>query len=396
MKVLAALLLTLAFGLGLAHAAGTDDTSGLSPEAKALKAKYDAQMQALNEQFMKDLAALSAGKPIPAAPAAKKNWYDNILINGYFQARFNAKKYDSTHADFSEFNIRRYYMNVIAHANPKTTAVATYTGNGPSFRDGNAATWENMFVEYYPDPEWTLRIGQCPNFFGLDAAESSSVRVTCERALVTEGNYVLGLNGLYFAGPSDRGAWFVYDMRPDSPSKKQGFRFVGAIYNGQFQATEKNGDKGLEADAEYFDTWGQAGISWVNGKYTNTAAAGSPTADRNAIGANVRILPAPFWGFQAEWLDGKWLGTERDGWYAQASFGFNAKQNLAFARYEEFDPNKDVENNSYKALHLGVKHNLTSQDQLTLEGVAGKLGNGSVSGGTATTNDLIFQYQRSF
>ena len=402
MKVLLAVLVMLAFALGVA-CAGPGDDSGLSPEAKALKEKYDASIKALSDQFQKDLAALSAGtyKPgAPPAPAAppKKSWADSLMINGYFQTRFEGRQYDGIANERDEFTLRRLYMNVISPVDNTTTAVVTYAGVGPLFREGGGGSFENIFVDYKPVPTWTIRMGQAPNWFGLDAAESSSIRIPPERALVTEGNTVLGLSGLYAFGPSDRGLWVTWDGRPLSPDKKQGLRVTGSVHNGQFQDTDKNNNKNVSLDAEYFTKWGQFGASWLDGMYTNARVTPTATQDRSAFGLNLRLFPGvavPNWGFQAEWLDGTWLGTDRTGWYAQASYHFPDKQNIAYTRYEEFNPNKNAVNDTYNGLHLGVKHSITPMDDVTLEYVLGNVGRGS-AGGDFKADDLFVQYQRKF
>jgi hypothetical protein len=361
-------------------------------------------------------AAADAAAPAPtAAPApaaapttapAKPPWYQNISINGYIQARFEARQYDSMPAasdkpaEHDEFTIRRYYMNVIAPFNKETTLVATYAGAGSDFRDGANADWENLFIDYTPMPELSVRLGQGPNFFGLDASESSSVRIPCERALVAEGNSALGIKGIYALGPSDRGLWVTYDTRPLNPSK-EGLRAVAGVCNGQFQETDKNDNKNISLDAEYFTWWGQFGASWMQGKYTSTATTtvASTTTNRNARGLNLRLFPGklvPNIGFQAEWMEGDWFGAKRRGWYGQASYHFTGHPGIAFVRDEQFDLNRDAANNKYDAIHLGYTYNLTPQDALTAEGVFGTLGRGASKSGDDATDDLIVQWQRKF
>ena len=376
------------------------DESKLSPEAKALKARYDAAIKQLQEQFAAELKALSERVDKvsqPAAPA-KKPWYDNILINGYFQARFWAREYDTTTNERDDFGIRRFYMNVIG-TNPKGQFVATYCGTGPDFRENAVTRWENMFVEYWPNKELSVRAGLCPTFFGLDDAESSSWRLTPERAMVLEGSPTLGLVGLYPTGPSDMGVWVIYDDRPKPRQGKPGphnpgWRLDFTVHNGQFEKTDKDNYKNIGLDAEYFFDWGQAGASWLNGKFTRTptGAASPVTEDRKAFGLNFRVFPNTLvknWGFQGEWVDGKWYGTDRRGWYGQASYHFPGSPNIAYTRYEEFDPNRAAANDRYEAWHVGYKYYLTPQDELTVEYTDGTLAH-------KDTNDLILQYQRAF
>jgi hypothetical protein len=385
-----------------AFAAGTTDIdeSKLSPEAKALKAKYDEALKKLQDDFAAELAALQARvdkvEKTSAAPA-KKNWYDNILINGYMQMRYWARDYKSTNKELDDFGIRRFYMNVIA-THEKGQIVATYAGAGSDFREGANADWENLFIDYRPKPEFNIRAGLAPNFFGLDACESSAPRLPPERALVAEGNTTLDLVGLYAYGPSDLGLWLMYDKRPKphltTPiPNNPGLRVDFTVHNGQYEKTDKNNNKNVGLDVEYFTNWGQFGASWLDGKYTRTLTGGSTvTEPRKAFGLNFRAYPNMLvkgWGFQGEWIDGEWLGTDRDGWYGQASYHFKSHPGVAYTRYERFDPNDSAAKDDYKGLHLGYKYNLTPQDQLTLEYCDGEVGD-------KTADDLIMQYQRSY
>jgi hypothetical protein len=405
MKALVTFAALLVLALGVAHAADPMDIdeSKLSPEGRALKAKYEAAMQKMQADFMAELGKLTGRVEQvekKTAPPAKKPWYDSIAINGYAQARYWARKYDSTAAEMDDFGIRRYYMNVIG-THPKGQFVATYCGTGPDFRENAVARWENMFAEYWPNSKISVRAGLCPTFFGLDDSESSAIRLTPERAMGLEGSPTLGLTGLYPSGPSDYGVWLIYDDRATPRGgrpmpKNPGWRVDVSVHNGQLDKTDKNTNKNIAADAEYFFDWGQVGASYLDGMFTRTPA-GTPappavTETRKAFGLNARVFPGQVIknvGLQAEWFDGKWYGTDRRGWYGQASYHFPDHPTVLFTRYERFDPNQAATNDDYRGLHLGFKYLLTTQDEITLEFTDGKLGQ-------FTTQDSIVQYQRAF
>ncbi len=408
------LLLALALG-GLVHAQppGDLDDSSLSPEAKALKARYDAEVKALTAKFMRDLQALSQGAYKPEAPA-QKPWYENVKVSGYGQMRYWNRRYDSQPASVperSDFGIRRFYMNVNA-TGEHGQFVALFCGTGSDFRNSTETRWESLFGEYWPDKEWSLRMGLVPTLWGLDDSETSAIRLTPDRAMALEGSPWLGLTGLYAIGPSDYGLWAIYDNRakprltvptPDNP----GWRLAASVCNGQYYMTDPNVNKNVGLDATYFTDWGQVGANWLNGQYT-TAAAGSPTGNRRAFGLNARLIPAPHWGAQAEWVTGSWpnipmgLGsTRREGGYGQANYSFDPAPGLpftpltgrnrqtAYVRWEWFDPDSSTPGNEYQGLHVGYRYRLTPNDDLTLEGVKGKIG-------PARNDDLMFQYQRTF
>lgn len=343
------------------------------------------------------VGAATMAADAPAAPA-KKPWFENLRINGYVQARFESRDYDSMSTERDEFTIRRLYMNLIAPLNNETTFVGTFAGVGPDFRDGANLDFENLFIDYTPLPGFSVRFGQGPNFFGLDAAESSSIRIPTERALVAEGNSALGIRGLYALGPSDRGLWVTYDTRAFSPTK-EGLRAVVGVQNGQFQDTDKDDHKNVTVDAEYFTEWGQFGASWMEGTWTDTKPTPAVTSDRDAFGVNLRLFPNKLvrnMGFQAEWLRGDWFGAPREGYYGQASYHFDGHPGVAFARVENFDLNRDVANDDYDAVHLGYTYNVTPQDAVTAEVTLGTLGRGASVAGEDDTTDICVQWQRLF
>lgn len=339
-------------------------------------------------------AATAYAQAEEEAAAEPKAWYDNIRVNGYFQTRFEARSYPDGYSDFDEFTVRRLYINVIAPFDNKTTAVVTWAGVGPEFREGANSDWANIFVDHRVAPEWNIRIGQAPTHFGIDTCESATCLFTPERWAAGEGKPGLGLHGLYFAGPWDRGLWVMYDTRPRPnvmvPSADNtGVRVVGSVHNGQFRDTDKDSDKNVSLDVTYFDEWGQAGVSWLDGTYTT---GGGVTDDRDAWNLNFRVYPGAFVrnvGFQGEWLDGKWLGTDRRGWYGQASYHLPDRPSIAYTRYQQFDPDTSVSDNKYKALQLGYKHEVTPLDEITVEYSLGDLGGDNA-------NDLVVQYQRKF
>lgn len=402
MRVLVALSVLAVVLCGVSFAEECCDKP-LSPEAQALKAKYDEKFKALQDEFAAELAAMSARVSALEKPApATKKWYEKSTINGYFQARMHTRDWDMQPNERDEFEIRRLYLNLIVPFDNKSTGVVTWAGVGPSFREGASGTYENIFVDYKPAPNWTIRAGQGPNWFGLDAAESSMGRMNPERAVVAEG--VPGVaSGLFAFGPSDRGVWATWDGRSLSASKKEGPRATVGVCNGQFQDTDKNNDKNVSVDVAYFTDWGQFGLSWLDGSYTRTLPDTTVvTEPRDAWGVNVRVLPDTLVeniGFQAEYIDGEWLGTERDGFYVQGSYHFDNHPGIAYVRYEQFDPNSNAAdvpvaaagsaNNEIEIMHLGYVYNLTPIDKITVEYGYGE------QGSAADMDDFVVQYQRS-
>ncbi len=269
-------------------------------------------------------------------------WYDKITVNGFAQARYEAR---DASGSVDDFHLPRFYMNFIADVTDRANVVITYGRVGPGNPSVDIC---NAFVDWQISDEWTARVGQVPTNFGYDVWESSSKRLPFERWAAGAG--LPGLPGIYFAGPWDRG---IYLMR--TPSGNEPKVIVGVV-NGNFRNPDDNNNKTVSADLRWKRDWGEFGISWMDGKYGNTPQ------DREAINLYIHTEPAP-WGFQAEYLDGS-MGPDIDGWYLQVAH--NVNKATPFVRYEVYDPDKDV-GGDFSGLHIGCAYQLDSHNELTVE-----------------------------
>ncbi len=392
MKKVATLVVLLVFAasLGITQAMAADeiDESKLSPEAKALKERYDKKIEELQGQFQKEMEDLCSrmdeyeGKS--GAEVAGK-WYDNITINGYFQARYRHFDYDENRWPIvnnqqlrDQFYIPRLYVNFISQLNNKTKAVLTVQRGGAT---NASADWANVFVEYNFDDIWSARFGQAQHYFGIDMAESSSARLPMERAGFATGG--AGLRGA-FADAWDRGIW----VTRKGCSKAEPDVILG-LFNGEWRNVAADGSVGYSVDARWNFDWGFAGVSWVDSHIWDAVNGTQP---REMFGLHARYLGIPRWRFQGEWVTGT-VGTvggqnqDADGWYLQAAHEIPSMPGIVFARYDEWDAGQAT--SDYQALHLGYRHQLTSLDELTLQLTDADLGG-------ASANEAMFQYQRRF
>jgi hypothetical protein len=376
------LLAVVVLGLTAVHPLVAQQTAqDIDAKLKQIDAKIDEL-----EQLKTDLEGLRDDLKA-GPPEAKPGWEDKVKINGYVQQRYIYRDWGE-----DEFWFRRMYINLIVTPNDRTTAVVTWARIGPDPQGLTNTDWANVFVDYKINDSLTARVGQGPDWFGLETAQSSGSRLAMERAAVLEGGQGKPL-GLYFAGPWDRGVWLVRNATSDEWWEPQA---IFGVINGQFRATEKDNNKTISLDLKWKPEWGEFGASWLNGWWTNDLglpfAAG--TTQRSALLGYVRWDPD--WckfAVQGEYVDGKLLGSDIDGWYAQLEYD-PVPDGTAFVKYEKFDPAHGVPANHYDAWHFGYAHSLDKSNKLTVQYSAGD--NRQAAPGTTSRDELAVQWQFGF
>ena len=347
-------------------------------------AKVKAELEALKAEVAKK----------PAAP--KPSWTDTIKFNGYFQNRYENRKYNGP-GGYSDFFMRRLFLNLIATPNPRTLGVVTFERAGSSPADPILAT-SQAFVQYKMDSLNSIRVGQAGNNFGIDNAQSSKDRIPLDRALAGEGNGLLGQRGLWWRGWNDRGVWLIHNQDGSVPQVTLG------IMNGQF--TDRGGPgvgKTIEADVKRLTSWGYFGASLNNGKYRQRSAQGDAADgvinNRNAIDLYAFKKATPFGG-QFEWIDGKLPGLfptgtfqgsgdrRFNGWYVQGVYD-KGGHGFPFVRFEEYDQDK-ADPGIYTGWHFGYKYRLNACNELTVQVDKANNGNrGPVTGGAANGTSAL-------
>ncbi len=317
---------------------------------------------------------------LPALAQGDASWADRISINGYFQTR-----YEAMDAGEDGFTLPRMYINLMIDANERTKGVVTWTRLGGS--DDSSAQydtdWANIFVDYAINDQWTARIGQAGCWFGLECWQGSSQRMALERARVVGADG----QGVYFAGPWDRGVWFVRKPADSEPT------VILGVSNGQFRNTEADTSKNVSIDLKWDRDWGTFGASWLNGKY-----AASPTTDRSALAGYVRWAPPNSeWAFQGEYVDGELFGSDIDGWYAQLERSALTEGGTAFVKWENYDPNTAAAspNDEYKALHVGYSQWLDENNEITVQYTDAK-DEGVGTGQDTSCDEIAAQWQFGF
>lgn len=296
---------------------------------------------------------------LASAAGADGSWADKVKVNGYAQLRYAGG--DEPIVD--DFAVRRAFANIIGTPNDRTMFVlslAIFDPMPPGNQQDDILVY-NLFADYKIDDVWSVRFGQVPTYFGLEAWQSSSDRLALERARILQGGGAADTCGFYFNGASDRGLWLKYTGKDSAPDAYFG------ICNGQFRSgdTAAADGKNISIDLKWDLDWGKFGLSWFDGDYDDGTGA---VTDRSAWDAYVKWTGKTV-DFQAEYADGKLLGRDRDGWYAQLAF-VGSPDYMPFLKYEEYNSDSNLlggSGSSYEAIHAGVALQLDAANELTLQ-----------------------------
>jgi len=296
---------------------------------------------------------------LASAAGADGSWADKVKINGYAQVRYAGG--DEPIVD--DFALRQAYFNIIATPNDRTMlllSMATFDPMPATSRADDIMAYL-LFVDYKIDDVWSVRFGQVPTTFGFEAWQGSNDRLALERARILQGGGAVDTCGFFFMSPADRGLWLKYDGQKGAPDAYFG------ISNGQGPASDTAAadGKNISIDLKWDQDWGKFGLSWFDGEYDD--GTGNVT-DRSAWDAYVKWTGKTV-DFQAEYADGKILGRDRDGWYAQLAFVGDADY-TPFVKYEEYNSDSNLlggSGSSFEALHAGVALQIDAANELTLQ-----------------------------
>ncbi len=365
-----------------------DATGAMTPEEMRAKCiEIDAACAAAM-QNVEDLQALKAvllgelGEGAPPASVSKPSaWADKIVISGYFQNRYEhfSPGVGAGAANEDRFGMRRLYLNLLIKTGGRASGVLTFGSDGPNIRKTDTA-WHNIFCDYKVTDTDTLRFGQGPNQFGLEAWQSSGRRLPFERSAVVEGGTRGKPAGFYFLGWNDRGLWWIHTPKDRTRLPQT----VVSVVNGSFLNDPLNNSRAVAVDLKWQPKWGMYGISWLNSTFTQPAAPNvvwhprvpqGPFA-RNAWDGYVRYVAPNDWAVQTEFIGGRMAGNSVRGWYGQLEKVLPNAPGTAFAKYEWYDPNTNdgMSSDIYRAWILGYAHQLDKNNRITAQGTWGKIG----------------------
>ncbi len=333
---------------------------------------------------------------LPAMAEDDSNWADRISIDGYLQVRYEdfdfddesnssaagaVQPADSDWGRYDGFTLPRLHINMRADVNERTKAVVTWSrvDNRRSGRPMWTTDWTNIYLDYAPSDDWSVRIGQAPNWFGLEGAQDSSDRMALERAafLTTVPD---GPSSIYKYGRWDRGVWFIRNRRSTG-----GPQAILGLTNGNYRDVEDNSHKTMTVDLKWERPWGQYGVSWLNGKMR------SSKGDKKALLGYVRFAPPnQRWAVQAEYMDGKRWSSDLKGWYGQFEYQLTQNPTWAFLKLEDYERGDWME---YDAVHLGLTKQLDENNELTLQFSDGDL---MEEGHSSNRDEIGLQWQMIF
>ncbi len=293
---------------------------------------------------------------LPVAAEGDSNWSDRISIDGYLQARYEAFDFDDADSYWDEdgFTLPRMHISLRADVNERTKAVLTWSRlDFDTGSDQRRTYWTDIYLDYAPNDDWTIRVGQAPNWFGLEGAQDSSERMSLERAAFLT-RIPSGRSAIYAEERWDRGVWFIRNRKSAS-----GPQAILGLTNGNYRDVEDNSHKTMTVDLKWERPWGQYGVSWFNGKIKSSGGA------KKALLGYVRFAPPnQRWAVQAEYMDGKRWSSDLKGWYGQFEYQLTRNPMWAFVKLEDFERGNDYE---YDAVHLGLVKQLDENNELTLQ-----------------------------
>ncbi|WP_192821849.1 porin [Rufibacter sp. LB8] len=315
------------------------------------------------------------------AEPAKAPWYEKISLRGYVQFRYNRlletnpnlkTDYDKSVGDKGGFLIRRARLVFSGDVHERVQAyIQVDLASTPS--GGSSIHFAQLRDAYFDlsldkKKEYRLRVGQSKIPFGFENMQSSSNRLTQDRA-----------DALNSALPNERDLGVMFYWAPAhirkrfnelANSRMKGSGDYGVfglgVYNGQtVNRPEANNNQHVVARLSYPFAFknGQIiepGIQAYTGLYAVTkdqlssdAVTGGDFRDQR-VAASIMVYPQPF-GFVAEYNVGK--GPEFDtasgtiqtkslkGGYAQAMYAFSIGEHdfIPFVKAQYYDGGKKTE-----------------------------------------------------
>jgi hypothetical protein len=198
-----------------------------------------------------------------------------------------------------------------------------------------------------------------------EVLESSSVRWTPERARVSTA---------LFPGERDRG--IAYTLR------KQGLPEITlGLFSGtrssQTQDSLTSRKSWLIRIVQPLDKEGKLGRIWVGrmdgvGRRDFGAPLGIANFDRERTVVGLLLTPISGLTLRAEWVDGKDAGTAANptvkvrGWYALLGYKLPDQPITIYAKHDQYDPNRDVADNTFRRNALGIQYDLNKVTRLNL------------------------------
>ncbi len=343
-----------------ARAEGNKDKTALVKNTKErnLETEVEYLRQALNEALQR-IAALEAQRVTKVAEEKKadaaKPASPSVKFSGYIQGQYFHESGEGN--KISRFDVRRARFKVDASLSPLASLTLQ-----PEINDADVEL-KDAFVELNLNSakKTKLRLGQFKVPLSYQILESSSHRLTPERALITARSV---------PGERDRGVVLEFPLQAES--KTSPLLQLG-LFNGRgINQVAGNGQTSKNyIVAVHFPTQPVSGrLAFLGGKYTNDAT-NKVRVNKTRWMADVQYDRAP-WNVQLQLGAGEGdfprtgstatvSNTDVRGGYLQMAHQPKGSKFTLLARYQQYDPDTNTEGNTISGPLVGIVYDASDR-----------------------------------
>ncbi len=364
--LLALFLLATLFG-GAKVAAQTAGAPAQAPDTASLQQQIDQLKQQLGglDELKARLAQLE--EQLKATQSAQKKTEEarakearEHKLSGYIVARFQDDRSTQGAKGFGgagpldQFLIRNARLTLSGGLSPKTSyaleiqADSKVTGS----LSGSKAQLRTAYIMQQLTDASRLQFGQFVIPWGYELEFPTPDLWTGERALFMDR---------LFPDQRDLGLNFQWAKDKQSPAVNL------ALFNGTGINAQDNNDHRnpmIRVKVPFvignYDS-GSFAVSYYNGE----SGLGSATTKQNRLGAGAEANMGPV-SLLGEYVTGKDLGADINGWYAQLGLKVAKSPSRAFVKYDTYDENTALPDNKFKRWDYGYFYDLDPRNRLTL------------------------------
>jgi len=270
-------------------------------------------------------------------------------VYGYLQLRFSD---DAATTGATEFLLRRARLNVAGPGSSRTSYRIELQLDAreaksviPNAANGSKVQVRSVYIDHKLGTG-RLRIGQAKIPFGYEVLESVPVLWASERAAVMDALI-----------PDQRDIGVQYRVS----DKAERFTADLGVFNGTgINRVDDNDAKDIAARLDYDFGPASAAVSYYNG---TEGPSGASKGDR--LGFGVRGGTGDFEGM-GEYVIANQGGADVAGWYAQAGWRPPNTTGLLFVKHDQYDPDTDAADTTFRRTTLGYWHELDAKTRLSL------------------------------
>jgi hypothetical protein len=266
-------------------------------------------------------------------------------LGGYMVLRYRG---DNATDGKKEFLIRNARAELRGDLSPRSTYRlemqfdSKEKGGGP----GSKAQLRTAYVQYRTGLYDNIRFGQFTIPWGYELEYPTADLWTGERAYFMDR---------LFPDQRDIGAAYTWFIKPGTTQLDMG------LFNGSgINASETNQHKDPMGRVRFPFKDGSFAASFYQGASDSTA---STPRTRTGIGADYKYGPMMFMG---EYVAGKDLGHNVDGWYAQLGSKIGKTPGVLFAKYDTYNEDISADDHDLRRFDLGYFYDLDPRTRLTL------------------------------